>query len=286
MRGNETSVAIAGAGLVVLLTVGVWVAVLPGIVQSGSASLPSPGTVGGATETTSTTVELTSSCGSASETYGNMTIPTDPCVSYGFSSATLKNATLASRQIQRYIKQAYEYHLVYFGSSRWNGRVTYAVLNVTGTQVVNGNWTAGYTVSYVGNYLVNATVLQTTSAKYQVTHVSSYALPDRNTTLAYSPDEFGAIQTAATNPIVESLMAHQPYYLQYVGPNGSGTSDDSRFVQFYQVNGTGTVGAYVSTSESVVIDSFFNLRISGECWPDGLVITDPWNAAGYSGCNN
>src|SRR5271154_4967105 len=119
-----------------------------------------------------------SSCSGSTDAYGNMTLTVSPCVSYGFPSAHLKNATLDSRAVLAFIKTAYEYHIVYFGHSKANSNVMYAVLNVTGSQVVTGNWTSGYSVSYVGDKLLNVTVLQVVASHYEVTHVSAYALPD------------------------------------------------------------------------------------------------------------
>jgi hypothetical protein len=35
---------------------------------------------------------------------------------------------------------------------------------------------------------------------------------------------------------------------------------------------------------SSVVSSYTEQRVSGECWPDGIVITDPWGATGFNGC--
>ena len=225
-----------------------------------------------------------SSCSGSTDAYGNMTLTVSPCVSYGFPSAHLKNATLDSRAVLAFIKTAYEYHIVYFGHSKANSNVMYAVLNVTGSQVVTGNWTSGYSVSYVGDKLLNVTVLQVVASHYEVTHVSAYALPDRNESVAYTPVQVQAIQAALSNSEVKSLMADPPYYVEFVGTSGNATSAGTYYVQLYQVDGTGIVGAFVDPSLSTVVGSYAEQRVSAECWPDGLVITDPWDAPGFSGC--
>ena len=276
-----------GVAVMALLLAGVWIAILPGPLRIGNPVSRSTETGLPTQAQTLSSGTLVSTCSQAHQVYGNMTLgtATGGCTSYGFPSATLMNATLASRQLQHFIKQAYEYHLVYFGSSKTDRRVTYAVLNVTGTESVKGNWSTGYLVSYLGNYLVNATVTYTGGSNYAVTHVSSYALPDRDRTIAYDLEEVSIIRTALADPLVVSLMGGQQYYAEFVGPDGSGTDAGSRVVQFYQVNGTGTVSAFVNTAESTIFSTFAIQRISGECLPNGLVITDPWGAAGYSGCN-
>ncbi|HVC27716.1 MAG TPA: hypothetical protein VND40_06095 [Nitrososphaerales archaeon] len=223
-------------------------------------------------------------CGGSTETYANITWTVSPCVSFGFPSASLKNATLASRQVLQFIKTAYEYHLAYFAFSRTDANVMYAVLNVTGSQVVTGNWTTGYQVSYVGDKLLNVTVLQVVHSHFQVTHVSAYALPDRSESVAYTPQQLQAISVALSDPKVRSLMVEPPYYVEFVGSSGNATTTDSYFIQLYQVDGTGIVGAFVNPGLGSVVTSYTQQRVSGECWPDGMVITDPWGETGFSGC--
>jgi hypothetical protein len=196
----------------------------------------------------------------------------------------MKYSTLDSLPVQAFIRTAYEYHLVYFASSKDGAATAYAVLNVTGSQEVVGNWTAGYTVSYVGDRLLNVTVVQVTSSVYDVTHVSSYPLPDRNESVVFTPDQVRAIGVALSDPGVQALMTVPPYYAELVALPIPGAADGSYLVQLYQVDGTRVVGVFVGPDFSSVLGTFVEQRVSGECWPGGLVITDPWDAAGYSGC--
>lgn len=226
---------------------------------------------------------LQPACAGSPETFGNMTLEPSPCSSYGFYGPVVENATLSSKKVLPLIETAYDYHVVYFANSTTDSGVYYAVLNVTEAQHVRGNWTIGYSISYVGNELLNVTVLHVVGAVYEVAHVSAYPLPSRNSTLAYTPQEGQAIQTALANSTVTSLMGGKPYYVELVAPT-PGASGQTFIVQLYQVDGTGVVGAFVNTGLGQVTGSFTEHRISGSCWPDGIVITDPWDATGYSGC--
>lgn len=254
--------------------------------SQSSASITAVVTSSGTTTTYTQghgTIVYSPACNGAAETFGNLTFRVSPCVAYGFPSPFVRNATLDTRQVLPFIKTAYEYHLVYFAHSTANWDVIYAVLNVTGKQVVTGNYSAGYQVSYVGNKLLNVTVLKVAFQHFDVTHVSAYLLPDRNESVAYAPQQARAISLALSDPKVASLMAGLPYYAEFVGSPGNATATGSYIVQLYQVDGAGIVGAFVNPSLNSVVSSYFQQRGSGECWPGGIVITDPWGETGF-GC--
>ena len=291
MTSAKSKVAIAAICILGIALVAAGFTLLPSLQQTGAQSssfvtavVTSSGTNLTYTQGPGTAVP-SPLCGGSTETYGNLTWTVSPCVSYGFPSAPMKNATLDSQQVLTFIKGAYEYHLVYFGFSRTYANVMYVVLNVTGSQVVTGNWTSGYHVSYVGDRLLNVTVVQVIPSHFQVTHLTAYSLPDRNSSVAYSPQQMSAIQVALADPTVRSLMLSPPYYAEFVGSSSKGTIVDSYLVQLYQVDGTGVVGVFVNPTTNSVVSSYTEQRISGECWPGGIVITDPWAAAGFSGCS-
>lgn len=223
------------------------------------------------------------SCTGSAETFGNMTLDLGPCSTYGWSDMVIQNATLASKQVLPLIKTAYDYHLVYLDNSTRLAGVMYAVLNVTGSQQVTGNWTSGYSISYSGNRLLNITVLHVIGSVYQVSHVSSYPLPSRNTSLAYSAQQEQAIQVALANSTVTSLMGTKPYYVELAAPTG-GPSGPTFVVQFYQVDGPGTIGAFIDVGLDKVTGSFTLQRVTGDCSATGMVITDPWGAV--SSCSD
>ncbi len=288
---TRATVRIAFAALAVLgVALAAVVFIMPGVQQSGAqgssavtAVVTSSG--GNATYTQGPGMAVSSpACSGSTEAYGNMSWTVSPCVTYGFPSATVKNATLDSSQVLPFIKSAYEYHLVYFAYSRTYANVMYAVLNVTGSQAVAGNWTSGYVVSYIGDRLVNVTVLQVIPSHFEVSHVSSYPLPDRSVTVAYTPQQAEAIQVALSDTKVKSLMVAPPYYAELVGSSGNGTVGSSYLVQLYQVNGTGVIGVFVDSSLNATISSYTQQRFSGVCYANGIVIADPWYARGYIAC--
>lgn len=280
---------IAGFGiLVVLLVVGA-VALPPGALHGGARNGSATTAVATSSGVNATYPEgqgagvSSSSCSGSTKTYGNMTLSVSPCVAYGFPSAFVRNATLDTRQVLPFIKTAYEYHLVYFAHSPANQDVMYAVLNVTGSQVVNGNYTSGYQVSYLGNKLLNVTFLQVTFQHFEVVHVSAYPLPDRNESMAYTPQQVLAIHLALSDTNVTSLMVDSPYFVEFAGSSGNATTTAKYVVQLYQVDGTKVVGAFVNPARGSVTSYFSQERGSGECWPGGVVVTDPWGETGF-GC--
>jgi len=279
---------IAAFGILCVLLVAGAAVFLPGQ-HAGPQSASSITAVVTGSETTATytqghgTIVDSPACNGSAETYGNMTFSVSPCVSYGFPSAFVRNATLDTPQVLPFIKTAYEYHLVYFAHSQTNWDLMYAVLNVTGNQVVTGNYTTGYQVSYVGNELLNVTVFRVTFQHFDVTHVSAYALPDRNESVLYTPQQVQAIGLALSDSKVASLMVGPHYYAEFVGSSGNATNAVSYVVQLYQVDGTVIVGAFVDLSLNSVTSSFSQQRGSGECGPGGIVVTDPWGETGF-GC--
>ena len=280
---------IAALTVLGVLLVGGAVVLLPGGQQGGQSrsSITAVVTSSGSTSTYTQghgTIVSSPACSGSAETYGNMTFSVSPCVSYGFPSAFVRNATLDTRQVLPFIRTAFEYHLVYFAHNQVNRDVMYAVLNVTGSQVVTGNYTTGYQVSYVGNKLLNVTILKVVYQHFDVTHVSAYALPDRNESVSYTPQQVRVIGLALSDPKVTSLMVGPQYYVEFVGSSGNGTTAATYVIQLYQVDGTEIVGAFVNPSLDSVVSSYSQQRGSGECWPGGIVITDPWGETGF-GCS-
>jgi hypothetical protein len=285
---NDGKRAVFGILGVLLVTGGILV--LPEI-HGGSQSGSSITAVVTSSDATTTytqghgTIVNSPACGGTAQTFGNLTFSVSPCVAYGFPSPFVRNATLDTRQVLPFIRTAYDYHLVYFAHSAANWNVMYAVLNVTGSQAVAGNYSSGYQVSYVGNKLLNVTVLKVAFQHFDVTHVSAYSLPDRNESVGYTPQQATAIGVALSDSNVTGLMAGQPYYAKFVGSTGNATATGSYLVQLYQVDGTGIVGAFVNLSLGSVASSFYQQRGSGECFPGGIVVTDPWGETGF-GCTS
>jgi len=234
------------------------------------------------------------------ETFGNLTYTYNPCARFpgGFTSGAQANGTLDSPQVQAFIKNAYEYHLVYFSQKIGDPSRAQAIINVTGAQVVEGNWTTGYQISYVGNSLLNVTVAQAaSSSSYEVSHLSVYELPDRNTSLGFTAPQQKVIGVAASDAKANYLMAGGPYYavfvsplmnnIEFVGPQCPGYNGNSSVVvksydvQFNQVNGYLNVQVYVDGNSNVLSRTMSDQpyrSLTG--YGNGLLITDPW-ISGY-----
>jgi hypothetical protein len=88
--------------------------------------------------------------------------------------------------------------------------------------------------------------------------------------VAYTPQQVHAIEVALSDPTVKTLIVEPPYYVEFVGSSGNATVTDSYFIQLYQVDGTGVVGAFVNPGLDSVVSSYAEQRVSGECWPDGM----------------
>jgi len=203
-------------------------------------------------------------------------------------SAQFENATLDSPQVQAFIKNAYDYHRVYYRTGLGSQQRTDEILNVTGKQILNGNWSSGYVVSYVDNHLLNITIASAQQS-YSITHMTVYDLPDRNYSETFTAIQKEIVGGAMSNSTVESLMGGGEYYVRFVSPlqnntivgppKSSGNSTtvvpDCYFVQFNQVNGTAYVSAYVDQNFSTVASTYTDEPFSTECF-GGLIISDPW----------
>jgi hypothetical protein len=235
------------------------------------------------------------------ETVGNLTWTFNPCAggpfTTDFTSSAQANDTLDSPQVQAFIKNAYEYHIVYFNQKFRDPSRAQVILNVTGTQVVEGNWSTGYQISYVNDSVLNVTVAQVSPSSYEVSHLSVYKLPDRHASLGFTAQQQEVIGAAASDAKAENLMAGWPYYVvfvsplmnntYFVGPKCPGYNGNSSVVvksygvQFNQVNGYLNVQVYVDGNFNVVSrtisDQPYRSLIG---YGNGVVITDPW-ISGY-----
>jgi hypothetical protein len=235
------------------------------------------------------------------ETVGNLTWTFNPCAGgpfrTDFTSSAQASGTLDSPQVQAFIKNAYEYHVVYFKQKFGDPSRAQVIMNVTGIQVVGGNWSTGYQISYVGNSVLNVTVALVAPSSYEVSHLSVYNLPDRHTSLGFTAQQQKVIGAAASDAKAERLMAGGPYYVVFVsplmnntvfvGPRCPGYSGNSSVVvksydvQFNQVNGYLNVQVYVDGNFSALSRTMSNQpyrSLTG--YGNGVVITDPW-ISGY-----
>jgi hypothetical protein len=251
-----------------------------------------------------TTIQHTASSACIeTQTYGNITFSLNLCPDVistgGGMDPTLLAAEilgLESPQVQAFVKPAYEYHVVYSNDTMAIPARVVFIVNVTGSQVVTGNWSSGYQISYTGNDLLNMTVVGN-GTSYEVAHLTVYKLPDRNRSLSFTTQQRQVIQAALSDPKTQSLMVGGPYYAVYassfgmqemhVGPecadyNGnSSVVFDAYEVQFNQVNGYRNVVAYVDQNSTVVWRTWL-AQYSAIGW-NGTVLTDPWGAVKSQG---
>jgi hypothetical protein len=284
-------VAVACAALVVAI-----------VVVFSSSQIPEPkqtSTTGSrilSTSTNSSTLSASFStsgnsyCPEITVTFANMTWVEPPaCAPPIFPGEQFQNVTLESPEVQAFIKSAYEYHQVYYRMGNGSQEQTDEILNVTGKQIVTGNWSVGYTDSYIDNHLLNLTVAEVNQT-YVITHLSVYSLPDRNYSVTFTSAQKEIISGAVSNSTVESLMGGKLYHVVYVSPletndieappnypgNRSIALPDTYFVQFNLVNGTANVGAYLNENFTTIASSFADGPFSTECFGGSLVISDPW----------
>jgi hypothetical protein len=235
------------------------------------------------------------------ETVGNLTWAFNPCArgppTSDFTSGAQATGTLDSPQVQAFIKNAYEYHVAYFKQKFGDPSRAQVILNVTGAQVVGGNWSTGYRISYVDNSVLNVTVAQVAPSSYEVSHLSVYHLPDRHTSLGFTAQQQMVIGAATSDAKAQHLMAGRQYYVVFVSPLMNNTEFDgpqcpgyngilnivlkSYDVQFDQANGYTNVQVYVDGSFNVLSRTMSNQpyrSLTG--YGNGVVMTDPW-ISGY-----
>ncbi|MDA4116386.1 MAG: hypothetical protein OK442_07525 [Thaumarchaeota archaeon] len=261
----------------------------PGVVTGGTttATVPSGGAFESApsenttsqSATTTSTASYTSSapCATAVESFGNITITVGSCLSYTLNLNS-ELATLESPQVQAYIDGAYHYSVAFVATSKYVPYAEYGILNVTGSQVVTGNWSTGYEVSYVENKMVNVTVQDPDTTSSKVVRAFSVDLPDRSYARAFTQDQQAAIGTALANQSVVALMTDPPYFVDSVGPfpAENQTFGEDFFIRFYQVNGVRTVNAFVNEAGTAVVGLYVDGLTSTTCNESGACYTDPW----------
>jgi hypothetical protein len=209
-------------------------------------------------------------------TFGQITIIKNPCVSYSFGSSERENLTLTNPQVFPILKTAYWYSVVYVKYNPNHKSIMDFVLNVTGTQIVNGNWSTAYSISYTGNKMVNVTMQPQTGGGYELLDVVVVSLPDRNYTNSFTLEQRQIIQTALSNSTVKGLMVGPPYYVREVTPFNNGSGFGQFFVWLFQVNGIREVGAFVTGNITGVVSAYSSNRVSVECFSDNSCFVDPW----------
>ena len=196
---------------------------------------------------------------------------------------------LTSSLVQSYISTAYSYDVATLGSSPSNPNLIILTVNVTVSLVVQGNWTTGYDLSYTGVKTLNATVQFIPPASYVLTGVSVANLPDVNESIAFDSQQQAVIGVALSNTTVRGLLGSGPFYVASVTPVpiANGTYQSDFFTYLYQVNGTRTVGVFVNSGITAVVNAYTDTRVQSICFgtevegapPSGLdCFSSPWNS--------
>jgi hypothetical protein len=182
------------------------------------------------------------------ESFGNMTLKLRSDLSYSLPANFLENSTLTSQ-----VLSAYYHSLLYLNYNDSDLSSQSAVFNVTGRQIVTGNWTGQYHVDYVRNELVNISTSFTKPSTYVVTHASVYDLPDRNYNVSFTPQQRQIIGIALSNSTVKGLTAAYPFYVKLVYPYNGGPLTGTEAVQLYQVDGPRVINIWVDSTTSPVV---------------------------------
>jgi hypothetical protein len=250
---------------------------------AASSALANSTTSSSPQTTTTSTFAAPSQCPSepgSSYSSANITYTVPPCTSYTFPSSAAQIEVLNSSQVLPYVAKAYYYSVVYLKGDFTS--TTDVILDVTGAQVVTGNWTTGYTVSYVGNRLLNITVQRGEPSGHVVTGLLVNELPDMNSSLSFSEQQQRTIQVALSNSTVQTLMTDPPYYVNLVFPEPGG-GNQSNVIQMYQVNGQRVINVGLNAADTAVVSAGASTRDTVECDSDGVCVTDPWDVQPLAG---
>ncbi len=224
--------------------------------------------------TTSTTGYVTSNSSSP-------TVTTTSTVNWNYGM--LANLTLNSPKVLPYIESAYSY-VVSMYPDHYGPNLMTVIIDVNGSQSVVGNYTTGYTITYSGIKVLNATVQFITPSSYFLAGVGVTNLPNQTESVSFSSQEQHIVQVALSNSTVQKLMgATSSYYVEYIDqfPIQNGTYGGDYFVFLFQINGTRTIGIFVNPGITAVVNAYADTRIITFCYgplTPGACFTSPWNA--------
>ena len=103
----------------------------------------------------------------------------------GWEAGLVAKAALTSPQVLSYIRTAYSYRVVGLSQTSASPIMVSMLLNITGNQIVAGNWTTGYRIAYTRLDVLNVTVQFTYPSNYTVARALPAQLPERNFSLSY-----------------------------------------------------------------------------------------------------
>ena len=174
-------------------------------------------------------------------------------VGAGWNYYALASAIYNSSEVKPHITGVYYYGIPDYAPP--TDPNPYAEVYVVAAQVISGNWTTGYTVTYTGRQTLNVTVKFTYPSTYNVTGMVVTNLADKSSQISFNATQRQAIQTALENSTVKADLSGMPYYVYHAfatpNPNGTGTA---YWVQIAQVNGYKVVQIQVNPALTEVLD--------------------------------
>jgi hypothetical protein len=198
----------------------------------------------------------------------------------GWTQGGVASLVLTSPKVLSYVKPAYTYDLNIV-QDPFATNLANALINVTETQSVSGNWTGGgYEVTYSG-VMLNATVQFTSPNSYQLISVGVTNLPNRTYSISYNSQQQHIIQVALSNTTVESLVSNfTKYYVNEVnGLVGNGTG--SYYLSIPQVDGPKAVSVTVNAAMTAVTSATIGYNGGSICFYNPyFCYTVPWNSTG------
>ena len=196
----------------------------------------------------------------------------------GWTQGGVASLVLTSPEVLSYVKPAYTYDLNIV-QDPFAANLANALINVTETQSVSGNWTgSGYEVTYSG-IMLNATVQFTSPSSYQLVSVGVTNLPNKTYSISYNSQQQHIIQVALSNSTVDSLVSNfTKYYVNEVsGLVGNGTG--FYYVSIPQVDGPKAVSVSVNAAMTAVISATSGYNGGGVCFYNPyFCYTVPWNS--------
>ena len=157
---------------------------------------------------------------------------------------------MTSPNVLSYVRPAYTYSFSII-QDPFAANLANALINVTKTQSVSGNWTTGYEVTYSG-VMLNATVQFTAPDGYQLISVGANNLPNQTYSISFNSTQQHIIRIVLSNSTVENLLSKvSPYYVNEVsGLVGNGTS--AYYFSIGQVDGSEDVSGYFNAAMTAV----------------------------------
>ncbi|MDA4128936.1 MAG: hypothetical protein OK422_05740 [Thaumarchaeota archaeon] len=201
----------------------------------------------------------------------------------GWMPGLVAKAALGSPTVQSYIRTAFSYGINGPFETSASPIMVSILLNITGDQIVAGNWTTGYEVSDTKLVLLNVTVQFIPPSNYTVVRAWPIQLPGRNSSIVYDSGQQNVIRVVLSNASVTQSVG-PAFYFRAVStfPINNGTYGGDYLVFLFQLNGTRVLGVFVDKGMSAVLKSYIDSRVETYCLASGsnstICFTSPWSS--------